>query len=314
MVRMLQSITHDPCRRAGFGYLLCLALSVPETVCGIETLSHTAAHSPYIHLPTQPADPMALQSHGYTESFIRAAVNHDREEYPSNYRWKAPPAGNPDWRGVRRDTWYFIGYQFAAVGILYVAPESISGWSDEDKEDNSFTKWKDNVGNPRWDDDRWWINYVLHPYWGGAYYIRAQERGLDRGQSFLYSALLSTLFEFGAEAMFEAPSYQDLVVTPVVGYMVGHYLFTPLRKSIRARQGEPGWADKTVLFLTDPLGVVNMQMDRVFGVNADISLQLGPMVSDDRRVDSGQARLRQPGDPSKPETYEGWGLHLRIVW
>lgn len=314
MIRVLQFITHDPCRCAGFGCLLCLALSVPGTVCGIETLPHTAAHNPYIHLPGQAADPMALQSHGYSASFVNAAVNHDREEYMSNYRWNASPTSNPDWRGVRRDTWYFIGYQFAAVGILYAAPESISGWSDEDKHDNSLTKWKENAGNPRWDDDRWWINYVLHPYWGGAYYIRAQERGLDRGQSFLYSALLSTLFEFGAEAMFEAPSYQDLVVTPVAGYLVGYYLFTPLRKSIRARQGEPGWADKTVLFLTDPLGVVNMQMDRVFGVNADMSLQLGPMVSDDPRVDSGQARFGRPGAAPKPAPYAGWGLHLRIDW
>lgn len=224
------------------------------------------------------------------------------------YDWKAPPARDRDWPGLRKDTGYFLGYQFAAIGVLYVAPEGISGWSDEQKDDRDFDKWKENAGDPQWDDDSWWINYVLHPYWGGAYYIRARERGLDRGQSFLYSALLSTLFEFGAEALFEQPSYQDLVITPVAGYLVGHYLFEPLRERIRARPGAPDWTDKTLLFLTDPLGVANVQVDRLFGVRADLSLQPGPMVAP-----AYPAHYRTP-DPRDPVSIQGWGLYLWITW
>lgn len=73
-----------------------------------------------------------------------------------------PPAKVPDWRGIKRDTAYFIGYQFAVIGALYVAPEAISGWSKEDKQNYSFEKWKENVRNPVWDEDAWWVNYILH--------------------------------------------------------------------------------------------------------------------------------------------------------
>jgi len=129
---------------------------------------------------------------------------------------------------------------------------------------------------------------------GGAYYIRAQERGLDRSQSFLYSVLLSTLYEYGTEAFFEQPSYQDLIVTPVVGSLIGRYLFTPIRQSIRAQPGELGWTSKTILFLTDPLGVINAQVDRMLGVKTDVNLQFGPMVSQQRKSVSESAHYRQP--------------------
>ena len=168
-------------------------------------------------------------------------------------------------------------------------PEDISGWSNEQKDNYSISKWKDNVSNPQRDDDRWWINYTLHPYWGGAYYIRARERGLDRGQAFLYSTLLSTLFEYGAEALFEPPSYQDLIVTPLVGSLVGEFLFTPLRERIRARGGEPSVTDKTLLVLTDPLGALNAKTDELFGVKTEMSLQFVPVNSLAQWSGSGQA-------------------------
>ena len=70
-----------------------------------------------------------------------------------NDRWRIPPAASPDWPGIRQDTGYFLGYQFVAVGILYVAPESVSRWSEEDKRNLSLSQWMRNVGDPIWDDD-----------------------------------------------------------------------------------------------------------------------------------------------------------------
>jgi hypothetical protein len=85
---------------------------------------------------------------------------------------------------------------------------------------------------------------------------RARERGLDKWQSFWFSALLSTLWEFGAEAVAEPVSIQDMIVTPVLGSLVGEYLFSPWRAHIRAKPGPLSFSDKTVLVLTDPLGTV----------------------------------------------------------
>lgn len=193
----------------------------------------------------------------------------------SGYQWRSMPPEQPDLSGAMRDAAYFVGYQFIGVAILYVAPESISGWTDESKEDYSFQKWRDNVSNPVWDKDKWYVNYLAHPYWGGAYYIQARERGLDKTQSFLYSVLLSTLWEYGVEAVAEPVSKQDLIVTPLLGYLVGEYLFAPWRQYIRDQAGEIGWSDKIVLALTDPLGVLSVQTDKILGVKTRVRLTQG---------------------------------------
>jgi hypothetical protein len=229
-------------------------------------------------------------------------------------RWRATPPAEPDWRGAGRDVGYYLGYQVVGVAILYALPEGISGWSSEDKNKYSFDTWRENVSKAVWDKDSVFVNYVLHPYWGGGYYIRARERGLDRGQSFWFSALLSTLWEYGVEALFEPVSIQDLVVTPVAGFLVGEYLFAPLRAHIRDKRGELDWSDKLLLMLTDPLGAINGQVDQLLGVKT--TLQLAPV------------RLHAPaalGVDGSPPLAAGasmrtggakavWGLQLRMTW
>jgi len=286
------------------GVVSILACSLPAVACGESTIDPSARASEY----GGEAAPM-------TGAAARPAVDpdpvvpDDAATQPTAYKRLGPPAAAPDWRGAARDAGYFVGYQFVALAVLYAAPESISGWSDEDKQ-NSFKKWRDNVSNPVWDSDTWWVNYVLHPYWGGAYYIRARERGLDRWQSFWYSALLSTLWEYGAEALAEPVSIQDMVVTPVLGSLVGEYLFAPWRAYIRAKAGPLDWSDKAVLALTDPLGAINAQLDRWLGVKTTLQLHpIGP-------------RLRAPGQrpsafgsPAAAQTgTTGWRLQVHMVW
>jgi hypothetical protein len=230
------------------------------------------------------------------------------------YRWRGPIATQPDRAGLGRDTGFFLGYQFAVVAALYVAPEDISGWSKEQKQSYGGARWRENVSNPIWDADRWWINYILHPYWGGAYYIRGRERGLSRIQSFWYSALLSTLYEFGAEALFEPVSIQDVFVTPIVGSLVGEYLFAPWRDSIRAKVGALDWSDKAVLFLTDPLGVVNAQVEHWLGVRTTLTLQ--PIGARLPEAGPGAVLVGFPAEMSRPlrNPAPAWGLQLRITW
>lgn len=228
----------------------------------------------------------------------------------SGYRWRGPMASEPDWQGLRRDTGYFVAYQFAVIGVLYVAPVSVSGWEADQKRDFTFDKWLDNVRNPVWDSDRWWINYILHPYWGGTYYIRGRERGLSRTQSFWYSALLSTIYEYGAEALFEPVSIQDMFVTPIAGSLLGEYVFSPWRASIRAKPGALDWSDKAVLILTDPIGVANAQMDRWLGVKTTLTFQpIGARFNAAGR-DGVPAGLSGPLRRPSP----AWGLHLSIQW
>lgn len=172
--------------------------------------------------------------------------------------------GKQDSKGLWRDTRYFLGYQVVAIGILYSMPEDVSGWSDEQKSNYSMSVWWDNVTHPGLDSDDHLINYVAHPYWGAAYYVRARERGYDKGASFWYSVLLSSIYEFGVEALFEEPSTQDLIVTPVLGSLLGE-VFVGVRENTDKR-----W----VLILTDPLGALNRSVRKIMGRDTD--LQFSP--------------------------------------
>jgi len=213
-----------------------------------------------------------------------------------------------DIAGLRRDTWYFLGYQVAAIGVLYVAPESFSSWSDEQKDEYSLSKWWENVTHPSWDEDDHFLNYVLHPYWGAAYYVRAQERGYDRTQSFWYSALLSSIYEFGVEALFEPPSIQDIIVTPVGGALVGNY-FMKIRAGIHEREESLGYrrtSDKWLSFVTDPLGSINQQLDELVGVDATVEIR--PFLSEIRRREDPAA------GSNVSETERIFGLQFHVEW
>jgi hypothetical protein len=290
---------------AVLGVLVSLAYALPTPAAnGQERPPHTAR--------VRFEQFLAPASPSYAKAAPVAAVGSVTDTSGGGYRWLGPPAAAPDWRGIKWDTGYFLGYQFAVIGILYVAPEELSGWSEEDKDDYSFEKWKENVSNPVWDEDAWWVNYILHPYWGGTYYIRARERGFERLQSFWYAVLLSTLYEYGAEALFEPVSYQDLVVTPVAGALLGEYVFTPIRERIRARSTHLAWPDKAVLFMTDPLGVVNQEVNRMLGLNAVVSFR--PLGMEGIRPASGPSGASQVGLPARLGNKPVWGLQLKIRW
>jgi hypothetical protein len=230
------------------------------------------------------------------------------------YGWKTAPPDIPDWKGLGRDTGYFLTYQALVVGLLYLAPESVSGWSKEQKDEFTFDEWRDNASNPHRDEDEFYVNYLLHPYWGGTYYIRGRERGLDRAQSFWFSALLSTLYEFGLEAFFEQPSYQDLWVTPVAGSLIGEYLFTPIRDRIRAKPGDPDWKDKVILFLTDPLGVIGAEPDRVLGLQTGLRFHAFHPGRNARSPADASSALYLPVDHALRNAKHAWGLQLNIRW
>jgi hypothetical protein len=176
----------------------------------------------------------------------------------------------PDWNGLWRDTGILFGSQVVAAGITLVLPESVSGWSSEEKK-NSFKKYGDNFIHPVLDNDKFYINYILHPYWGATYYTRARERGFDKKSSLLYSTLISTLYEFGPECFYEKPSIQDLIVTPVAGSLLGAYIFEPWREQIKRKQ-ELRWYDHAALIATDPVGVLSLAIEKLFGLKPTIMI------------------------------------------
>lgn len=213
-----------------------------------------------------------------------------------------------DRAGLKRDTYYFLGYQLVSIGVLYILPESMSGWSDEQKEEYSLSRWWYNVRHPTWDSDDFFINYVTHPYWGAAYFVRARERGYTNRESFWYSAMLSAMYEFGAEALFEQPSIQDLIVTPVLGSLLGRY-FMGVRENTEIGAIERGYKttkDKWILGLTDPLGFINGYVDKWLGLDA--GLQLRPYTKVNQRTHAA------PFGPPVWEKDTEYGLAFSLRW
>ena len=226
-----------------------------------------------------------------------------------------------DWRGLGRDTAFFVGYEAVAAGILYLLPEHVTQWTVEDRR-TSLQQWWEHVRHPQWDTDHWYVNYLGHPYFGAIAYIRARERRFGALGGFGYAALLSGLYEYGIEALFERPSYQDLLVTPVGGLLLGALLFDPIREHIR-RKAALHWYDQVTLALTDPLGVSNSFMERLWGIQTDIRVQwhvpalasYAPFNEPTARfLNRPQTRRRQSHGIGIEVVFAGGKLSARRVW
>lgn len=138
------------------------------------------------------------------------------------------------------DTRNLTNVLVGAVGLIWVLPESISKWDKEEvKATGLLNKWKENVqSGPVWDKDEWAVNYIGHPLSGAAYYTIARTNGASPLASFGYSVLISTfVWEYGFEAFAEIPSIQDLILTPVLGSLLGE-VFYKLQEGIKANGGK----------------------------------------------------------------------------
>ncbi len=119
-----------------------------------------------------------------------------------------------------------VTFMAAGIGILYSLPTSVTNW-DSDNSSDIFSKWWNNVrSGPVWDKDDFYLNWITHPYWGAIYYMQGRNAGYNKAQSFLLSAFISTFFwEYGIESIAEIPSKQDLIITPIVGSIIGELFY-----------------------------------------------------------------------------------------
>ena len=164
-----------------------------------------------------------------------------------------------DGTALKHNTILLVGSSVVIMGLLYMAPSSFTNWEDKDK--SPFSKWWKNVSHhPVIDKDDFFLNYVTHPYSGALYYMGARSAGANGLYSFLYSTALSTFFwEYGIEAFAERPSIQDLIITPVLGSMLGECFYLAKRHIVSNDEKLLGSSvlGKTTLFLIDPMTEVS---------------------------------------------------------
>lgn len=180
-----------------------------------------------------------------------------------------------DWRRLKWGSAMYIGSTIIAFGVLWTMPESATNWDRAEIKRKGFIwKWEENVkAGPVWDKDNWVLNWITHPYSGGIYYMTARSSGFTVLESFGYSAIMSTFFwEYGIESLAEVPSIQDLIITPVIGSVVGEGFFYA-KKSIM-RHDKKILKSKilgyTTLFLMDPF---NTLLDG-FGYKENVKTQM----------------------------------------
>lgn len=131
----------------------------------------------------------------------------------------------PDWHRLWINTATLSGAFVGTLVVLECLPEDATSWNRAELQDVPLLKrWRNHVlkKGPEWDHDKFYFNYILHPYAGAVYFMAARSCGFNVWQSLLYCSLVSNVgWEFGVEAFMERPSYQDCIITPLVGSLIG---------------------------------------------------------------------------------------------
>ncbi len=171
----------------------------------------------------------------------------------------------PDKKRLIQNTAALYVAGVATLGVLELLPENVTAWNKKELRKTPFFKrwWMHVKRGAVWDRDNWVFNYMLHPYGGAAYYMSARSQGLNSWQSSLYSFAVSTFFwEYGIEAFMEYPSVQDLIITPVVGSIIGEQFYKIKRHIVRNNYHllNSRFLGHLICFMVDP---VNEFMDLV---------------------------------------------------
>lgn len=144
---------------------------------------------------------------------------------------------DPKYEKIATELVYMQVFAVATIGAIALLPEGVSQWSAKDKAfvdaQELLSKHADNIAKgPVWDNDEWTVNYIGHSVAGSYFYVWGRQSGLSWQESAILTTLMSTLYwEYGWEAFAEAPSIQDLIVTPIIGSLLGegtNYLYNKI--------------------------------------------------------------------------------------
>lgn len=167
-----------------------------------------------------------------------------------------------DWKRLWVNTATLGGAFVGTLLVLECLPEDATAWNRAELQNVPlFKRWNKHVikQGPEWDHDKFYFNYILHPYAGAVYYMAARSCGFNAWQSLLYSSLVSNVgWEFGIEAFMERPSIQDMLITPLVGSAIGECFYKLKRRIVSdgyRLAGSPVLGN-IVVFLIDPVNEV----------------------------------------------------------
>lgn len=172
-----------------------------------------------------------------------------------------------------------------AMGALYALPESVSKWDRSEMQFGKLSKkYRSNVANsPVVDSDEAWINYVAHPYVGALYYLQPRMAGFSWAEGVIFSFVASSFYwEYGLESFAEVPSWQDLVLTPALGSLLGEGFYQLICYIQRndSKLFDSYLVGNIVLWLLDPLGslIQRTGLGELFGIYDKTELITTPIL------------------------------------
>lgn len=211
-----------------------------------------------------------------------------------------------DWPRLWNNTAVLSSAFVGTLLVLECLPEDATSWNRAELQDVPLLKrWHNHVikKGPEWDHDKFYFNYILHPYAGAAYFMAARSCGFNFWKSTLYGSIVSTVgWEYGIEAFMERPSIQDLFLTPIVGSCIGEGFYRVKRWLVDNDYqlfGSHFWGG-VLAFLVDP-------------VNEFTGLWLGNPA---RRLAHAKASSRARSTisvfPSVNRTFKGFSLVVQL--
>jgi hypothetical protein len=167
---------------------------------------------------------------------------------------KLPEVGPPPPRHSIKTFGVLTGLSLIGIGVYAWAPTSFTGADKQDQWEEARDHFKEAWTKPPvFDKDRAVVNYLGHPYFGMNFYLSQRNYGESPLYSFLFSTLTSTCFEYFIESWSERPSVQDLIITPIVGSILGELVF---RATQEMRKDGLTTGEKVILTVINPMYVL----------------------------------------------------------
>ncbi|MFI5219932.1 MAG: DUF3943 domain-containing protein [Bacteroidia bacterium] len=134
--------------------------------------------------------------------------------------------------------------------------------------------WKKNLkASWEWDRDLFGVNFIGHPYTGSLYFNAARSNGYNFAASIPFAIGGSLLWEYFGETT--APSYNDIIATPVAGWFLGEIFYRISSNILNDRKrGGPRVIRETGAAIVNPMrGLNRIFQGKVSRVTSDTTYQ-----------------------------------------
>jgi hypothetical protein len=106
---------------------------------------------------------------------------------------------------------------------------------------------------PVWDNDSAVWNYGVHPIMGSFSYLAYRNKHAHWAEAFAGAAVNSFIYEYIIAGATQQPSINDLLVTPVLGSLLGEGIYQLKKRLLRDQHLNT--IEKIVITITDPFEV-----------------------------------------------------------